>query len=454
MPPLWTALNDSSYEEYGVDISQAALITNIQGQQPAVWVPDIVFPDAISITQTEDYLKLYPSGELRRMQHMVMTFSQSTMNYEEYPCGTQNITIRFFSFTLAASQLVFQSMPNYMKNGLHAPPVDFIYPQGSSTPAFQQNPVWTLEETGFDYTSWQLSPGLYSRPFGIVTFKISRKSTGILKRLCMPILLIMLLCALSYWSTVNDRIATTVTALLAIAALYIAIVGSIPLVGYMTRLDEYMLMMFIIIFTNTIFHMIVVRLNVQEKGVNWPLRKLTVRLIEFTGRVTMIPWIVITYLVCFLPAIHIPGIVMISLLLVGFEWMLLRRYLPELHTTVVNTIRHIELKEKIVARSGKVYVSSLELRFLAYVRPYFKDSLSHEAKENKAAMAAEAGRATGSRGNKGAEIELQPTVKHTQQQTQNGPAIAVATSDRGRGNSDAGSDIKECDSGTLNPLSS
>jgi hypothetical protein len=352
MPALWEKVTNPDMLTYGVDISEAAGLTNVQGVQPAVWLPDIVFPDAISITKSEEYLKLYPTGQLRRMQHLVMTFSQSSMRYHDYPCDTQNITISFFSFTLTASQLVFQPIT---VSTLTTPPLDAI---------------------GSEYTTWQLSPGLYERPFGIVTFRISRKTTGVLRRLCVPVLLIMLLCAMSYWSTLNDRIATTVTGLLAVAALYIGIVNSIPLVGYMTRLDDYMLMMFVIVFVNTILHMVVVRMNVAEKGTNWPLRKLAVRVIEFAGRVTMIPWIVLTYIVCFLPSVLLYRVVIISILLAAFEVVLWRRYLPELHRTVVSAIEHIELKQKLVARTNKVTISSLELRFVWWVKPYFKHSVA------------------------------------------------------------------------------
>jgi hypothetical protein len=368
MPALWDKIDNPAIDEYGVDISEASGLTNVQGVQPAVWLPDIVFPDATSIVKSEEYLKLFPTGQLRRMQHLIMTFSQSSMRYMDYPCDTQNITISFFSFTLTAHQLVFQPV---IVDSLALPPVDLIYSQGSTIAAFAENPIWSLTGTSAGYTTWQLSPGLFERPFGIVTFRISRKSTGVLRRLCVPVLLIMLLCAMSYWGTLSDRIATTVTGLLAVAALYISIVNSIPLVGYMTRLDDYMLMMFVIVFVNTILHMVVVRMNVAEKGTNWPLRKLVVRVVEFTGRVTMIPWIIATYIVSFLPSIVLYRLVIIVIALAAFEVALWRRYLPELRDTVITTIEHIELKQKLVARTNKVSISSLELRFLWWVRPYF-----------------------------------------------------------------------------------
>jgi len=356
--------NPASYE-VGVDISEAATISNVQGVQPLIWVPDIVFPDAISITKSEQYLKIYPNGQIRRMEHFIMTFSQSSMNYQEYPCDSQNITIRFFSFTLTSDQLIFT--PFDVASGLITPPVDFIYPQGTNNPSFAQNPEWNLESTDYSYVTWQLSPGFYPRPFGVVTFKLSRQSAGILQRLCMPILLIMLLCAFSWWGTMSERVATTVTGLLAIAAIYIAVIGAIPLVGYLTRLDEYMFIMFVIIFVNTIFHMIVVRLNVAEIGLNWPLRKLLVRVIEFIGRVTMIPWVILTYIVCFWPSVRIGVVVSVCVLIGLFEYGMLVRYIPELKHTFYSTKVQIELKQGVKGKRAQG-LSAVEKRFLSLFR--------------------------------------------------------------------------------------
>lgn len=365
MPALWAALPDPSVYEYGIDVSEADGLTNVQGVQPAMWLPDIIFPDSIETTKTEEYLKLYPNGQIRRMQHLVMTFSQGRMQYQDYPCDTQTITISFFSFTLTTGQLVFQPVSAADDPHLLAPPVDLFYPVGSSTPAFATNPVWSLVDTGYDYVSWQLSPGFLVRPFGVVTFKISRKSRGIIMRLCVPVLLIMLLCALSYWSTVYSRISMTVTGLLAIAALYIAVIGAIPLVGYMTRLDQYMSMMFLIIFVNVMVHMTVVRLNTREKGTNWPLRKLAVRILEFVGRVTMIPWIMITYIICFLPTVKTGILVFVSVLVVAFECILFVRYIPELKLTF-RTTKQLVLEKKRNGKGKHTKLSSLEIRFLRY----------------------------------------------------------------------------------------
>ena len=418
MPDLWGELPNPSVYADGIDISEATTITNVQGVQPLIWLPDIIFPDAVSMTQSEEYIKLYSTGQLRRMQHLILTINQGTMTYEDYPCDTQNITIRYFSFSLTADQLIFQ--PITPDAGAVNPPVDVLYPVGSTTASFAENPEWRLISTAYEYVNWQLSQGFQARPFGIASFTIARKSEGILSRLVLPVLLIMILCGLSYWATLSDRIATTVTGLLAVAALYIGIVGAIPLVGYLTRLDHFMYAMFYIIFVNTGIHMIVVRLNAKEKGTNWPLRRLSVRVLEFVGRITMIPVIILTYVICFLPTVYTPSIVVITLMLAGFVYIMCSRYLPELKDTLVSTKQQIDEKiaiHKIGTRGGRrLKVSQTELRFVA-VMNFLNMKGSKSAMEASIAAAAAGGTSAQHHQNQNrhnhAEVELEMQATNT-----------------------------------------
>jgi hypothetical protein len=170
----------------------------------------------------------------------------------------------------------------------------------------------------------------------------------------------MILCSIAYWATVTERVAMNVTGLLAIAAVYIAVIGTIPTVGYMTRLDYFMNVMFCLIFVNTVFHMLVVRLNAEEKGTNWPLRKLAVRWVEFLGRATMLPAVLLTYIICFSPVMPVFVFVITALALGVFEYVMCKRYLPALKSTFVATLRLLE--EKRAGSDGNL--SSIELRFV------------------------------------------------------------------------------------------
>ncbi len=58
-------------------------------------------------------------------------------------------------------------------------------------------------------------------------------------RLILPITLLLVLAGLTFWAQFENRVDSTVTLLLAVSALYIVILGNIPMLGYLTDVDKY-----------------------------------------------------------------------------------------------------------------------------------------------------------------------------------------------------------------------
>jgi hypothetical protein len=129
----------------------------------------------------------------------------------------------------------------------------------------------------------------YNRTYdhGIVMIKISRQSDGVLIRLGLPVLMLMILSGFVYWAAMESRIDSTMTILLSVSALYIVVFGNIPLLGYMTSFDQYILAMFLLLTINVVLHQFSFRLSVKTG--KWPLRQFFIRLVEFSGRITVIP---------------------------------------------------------------------------------------------------------------------------------------------------------------------
>ena len=75
-------------------------------------------------------------------------------------------------------------------------------------------------------------------------------------RLAIPILILSMLAVFAYWSDPNDRINITITLLLAISALYIVVFQNIPMVGYLTRFDSYVISMFCILSGCCLIHVL------------------------------------------------------------------------------------------------------------------------------------------------------------------------------------------------------
>eukprot|EP01034_Spumella_vulgaris_P026767 gene26767-33396_t len=172
MPALWDALDPSIYA-FGIDITQAALVTNVQGTQPAIWLPDLIFPDAVEQTVTDDYVKLYPLGSMRLV-----------------PIG-------------------------HLPGGYTNPPVDYIYNYGSTTPSFAMNPIWALDGSDAEFVISRLNQGYALRSTGIVNIHLSRKSAGVILRIGIPIILLVFLACSTFWAAYEYRMGTTITLMLA-----------------------------------------------------------------------------------------------------------------------------------------------------------------------------------------------------------------------------------------------
>ena len=77
------------------------------------------------------------------------------------------------------------------------------------------------------------------------------------------------------------------TSLLAISALYIVVFGNIPLLGYLTNLDKYVVSMFVLLACCVVAHQgcVVLHRRVEDK----PIRAVLTRAVESTGRLGVFP---------------------------------------------------------------------------------------------------------------------------------------------------------------------
>ena len=79
------------------------------------------------------------------------------------------------------------------------------------------------------------------------------------------------------------------TLLLAVSALYIVIFSSVPSLGYLTTFDTFVVQLFIVLFVCCAVHSFIQRFQEVGKIEKWPLRKFWIRLLDFSGRVILIP---------------------------------------------------------------------------------------------------------------------------------------------------------------------
>lgn len=289
IPDLWPNLHDLlSIEGLNIDT-----YVRDSSNPLKLWLSDNVLPDTASSEILSEVIRLKPGGIIYWSRHIKATLAQPFFDYTKYPTDKQSIVIRVQSYGFSAA-FVRQQWAN--------PAMIYYQMKPTDTPNFMMNQLWTHSEGDFEtsvYVSDQ--PTSYNgvsvhRIFdmGYLYVDITRQSDGIVIRLAMTILTLLVLSGLTFWASIENRLPTTMTLLLSVSALYIVVIGQIPLVGYMTIFDDFVRRMYFLLALCVALHQIVFR--IYRKSKDSIFRELFVRLIEFCGRVFIFPFSVFSFL--------------------------------------------------------------------------------------------------------------------------------------------------------------
>ena len=176
-------------------------------------------------------------------RHILGDFMQPMLKFEDYPNDNQTLHLRYGSYAFNKDYLnlyVVDSGVGYNKNY-----------NGDAT--FTTNPVWEHAQSWNRHQIYTSSSGFTNVVFDI---SVARTSTGILVRLVIPVTILTIIGGMIFWSHPKERVNLTVTLLLSVAAMYVVIIGNIPLVGYLTAVDRYCFMMFVVLAAAIVFHQI------------------------------------------------------------------------------------------------------------------------------------------------------------------------------------------------------
>ena len=274
-----------------------AEITNIlsDNEESAlnIWLPDIHFVDGTSVEYFGSTLRLYPGGVLAWSRHTLLSVSNPYFDYKSYPSDSQTIELRFESY---AYPVVFVTLQ------LRKPAVMFVENNGREN--FKHNPMWNYDSsTAFEALA-VFSP-IRAFTTATVQLKVSRRSSGVVVRLVLPIVLLVLLSGFTFWAEKDTRTDSTITLLLAVSALYIVVFSNIPMLGYLTSLDKYISYIFILLTLCCFVHQSVMRM--ADKHIHWPLRAVYIRLLEAAGRMFVIPFTSMLFVAAFpaTPAVRV-----------------------------------------------------------------------------------------------------------------------------------------------------
>eukprot|EP01031_Cornospumella_fuschlensis_P031427 gene31427-37985_t len=126
----------------------------------------------------------------------------------------------------------------------------------------------------------------------LINLLFSRQSNGTIVRFLLPLTLLILLSALTFWIHYESRVDITITILVSVSALYIVILQNLPMVGYLTDADRFIFLMFVLLLLVVASHQIYSTL--RQKADIWPLHQVYMRSIEICGRLAL-PLIVLIY---------------------------------------------------------------------------------------------------------------------------------------------------------------
>lgn len=287
IPELWDAMDSGTTKEGFEIFYLTQLIPPLR-----VWLPDVEFQDVVDYTIVAQTIKLHPGGHLYWSRHFKVKLMQPNFDYSKYPIDSQDIVIRITSYGMSN---------NFCTLGFKQPVVNYINDADDKV-SFKQNPVWYHDKNNYESEIYALDLTIeqsYPRFFdvGVVRIHIKREGDGILVRFALPILILILLAGVTFWAEYDVRTGATMTLLLSVSALYVVIIGNIPLLGYLTDFDRWILCMFVMLSICVGVHQTICRMLLKQD--RWPARILIVRVFEMLGRVAIIPASIIIYFVFF-----------------------------------------------------------------------------------------------------------------------------------------------------------
>lgn len=203
------------------------LTTLVSNDSVLIFQPQLRFADAMEVEVTNEELSFNNKNMFVMKAAVVLKIVQSGFTFKKYPGDSQDLILRYYIYPFDNRTAIM----TIYGNG-----ISFSTDQRNED-TFALNPLWTYKNaTATIYNSQGASS---ATSYALFTINIERKGSGIVLRLVVPVLLLLILSTLTFWAAYEERVNITITILLSVSALYIVILGNIPLVGYLTSLDKY-----------------------------------------------------------------------------------------------------------------------------------------------------------------------------------------------------------------------
>lgn len=284
-----------------------------------VWLPDLFFYKALQFEVLSELLLLHPGGAMYWARHVFATYSQPAMNFKKYPLDVQNFSFVIQSF---AFDVVFFDLR------LDEPAVVLLADYQEENKNFLElNQVWLYTKfTSFTVDEELPSPANPGRTFrsGYINLSFERRSTGVIARLVVPIILFMVIVGLSFYADNKTKIDVTLQILLIICAIYLIIGSTIPQIGYLSIMDKFLECIFLTLTLLMGFHFAVHYCTKNEDV--YPLLNVVEHMIIFFYRAIWLPMILIFFVMFFDAPIALHRSFLYSALMWSVLFIYLNRY--------------------------------------------------------------------------------------------------------------------------------
>jgi hypothetical protein len=173
-----------------------------------------------------------------------------------------------------------------------------VYNSDYDSVAFLDYPIWNTDKGDFTSQVYKRDLSLVQGVHRIydvssVKIRVHRDGEGIVICFAMPILILLLLTAAIFCTSIESRVETTMTVLLSILALYVVIIANIPLLEYLTKFGKWIVNMYIFLTVCVAVHQSTSRIIL--KADEWPFKLANVRMVELIGRVFIILAVLISF---------------------------------------------------------------------------------------------------------------------------------------------------------------
>ena len=336
MPDIWQYMNPEMELE-GLEITN--YIRDIR--TPLLyWLPDIAFYQSIDIQVIAELIKLYSDGTVYWSRHVVVTFVEPAISFQRYPLDKQNFSIVMQSYAFDVKFLNLLQYPS---------PVIFNGDTQEGLNYVQENQLWSYS----DYSCYTVvevlgSPLNPNRSYATTYLNLAfeRQSLGILYRLALPITIFMSVVGLSFLGSVEQRLEVTLEILLVTAALYIVIGQAIPFVGYLTLMDEFI----IVVFASLSFAIGVhfATLLLDNSAASLPMNYFFSALVEFMFRLVWIPLTLVIFVRIF--DIHLQPVLITLYVVCVLSFLFSMKRVKSLRRALYYSVLQVFVKKERIER--------------------------------------------------------------------------------------------------------